>query len=100
MKKELEIILKKMCELANVSYDNIDFKNDSFWYDKYWWSIEKQQEFREWLIYRLEKNKKSRELLMNYSIKDSVNIKKTVDMFILSFGFTTNKDKAEELNLS
>ncbi len=96
MKAKLDTILKKMCELANAPFDQIDFKNDEYWYMRYCWGEENENQFREWLIDYLNKDKKARELLMYHPSTQEVEIKKVVELFIFNFGFTTNKEMVEK----
>lgn len=88
---ELEFVLKEMCSRVNADYNTINFKEDQ-WYWKYEWTIEEENDFKDWLTNLLKKDKKVRKVIMAFpSLKD---YKGTANMFVMNYGWRTiRRDK-------
>jgi len=85
---ELVYILKEMCSRVNADYELINFKEDK-WYWKYEWTIDQQNDFKDWLTNLLKKDKKVRNVIMAFpSLK---KYEGTANMFILNYGWRTIK---------
>ena len=80
-------ILKQMCKEVRVSFKKVDFNEDG-WYRKYEWTEYKQEKFKKWLVDYLYSNKEARqEILGNPYNKTKKQIEKTVEFFILNYGW-------------
>lgn len=82
----LEEVLKKMCEMVNADYTSFDF-NKPFWFQKHAWTIETEDEFREWFVKYLWKNKKAREFFMNFPCRNKEKLILTAKEFVFQYGW-------------
>ena len=87
MQKHLRIILEEMCKRAKVNFAEIDFYFDSTWYSRHTWKDKDQNRFAKWLFNYLNKNKEARDEIMARPSKEKKVIEKTVDSFILNYGW-------------
>ena len=87
--KHLTIVLKKMCWLANVDFDKVDFK-DHNWYSKHTWGVPQEYCFILWLNGYMYKNAEARKELMEFPFKNKKHIKRFVDFFNMCYGFKIN----------
>ena len=83
--KELTRVFRKMCELAGVDYDSIDFTEDG-WHSKHTWTDAKQEEFRKWLYKHMLKPSVTQALYGNSLTTASVREQRTL-WFITSYGW-------------
>jgi hypothetical protein len=83
-----KIVLKHMCKIAKVDYDKVNFSKPD-WYLKHTITEKDQNKFRDWMIKYLMTNKKAREEIMSIPIKEKKRIERTVNYFILNYGFKT-----------
>lgn len=88
LKKELKKVLKKMCSYVDADVNKIDFKKEG-WFKDYNWTIEQEEDFKQWFIKHLLKHKKMRYTLLRYpALNDITTIKKAVEMFTANYGWT------------
>lgn len=83
--KELEFILRKMCSCVNADFDKIDFKKNG-WFREYEWTQKQENEFAEWLVNALYKDKKLRGIFQ-FCTKNKESLKKNVAWFLLMYGW-------------
>ena len=89
---ELEVILKKMCEMVGANYDEIDFKEKD-WYRKHQWTIAQENEFIDWFTDRLNKNKVTRNEFVEYSLNPGrKRLRKVSEGFAFNYGWRLNLD--------
>jgi len=86
-KSNLEIIINKQFEINwyDVTFDNVKWEDWKVewedWFIYYKTTVEKEQEFRQWLM----------EYLKPYTIKSK--LRKEAEKFILNYGLTTTKNE-------
>lgn len=76
---ELYRYLSEMFERADVDPEEVDITQRR-WYHEYTWSLEDQEEFREWMIEELKKDPETKTFA-----------EQKADMFILNYGFKNEK---------
>jgi hypothetical protein len=86
MNKHLKYILQVMCSYVGADFDSIDFK-DGEWFWKYSWTPQQQNEFMEWLVDYLYKNKEARELICEHPVKRKSHLRSVAQMFIFNYGW-------------
>jgi hypothetical protein len=84
--KYLTIILKKMCWLADVDFDKVNFK-DPNWYSKHTWGVAQEYCFILWLNGYMYKNSEARRELMGLPFKNKKHIERFVDFFNMNWGW-------------
>jgi transcriptional regulator of NAD metabolism len=85
--KEVDIIVKHMCEIINIDYDTINTKEED-WYQKHSWTIEQENNFIDWLANYLYTNKQARLELYNVSHKfTKTQCKKKAGFFVFNYGW-------------
>jgi hypothetical protein len=84
MDKYLIKVLKKMCHIVNVNYNEINFKSHD-WYLHHQWTKDQENKFKKWFIRKLNWNKKMRQSIMNFDSKS--NIIETVNWFVFMYGW-------------
>ncbi len=99
--RHLSIILKKMCELAGVDFNVVDFDEEG-WYAKHEWGDEKQVEFKKWLSQYVKSRADVRQELLKFPRlgKSSKQADKFADEFILTYGWKVKQvkqDKQQEI---
>lgn len=85
----LEDAIRKMCEVAGHDYDKIDFKDAVNPYYKLQWTIAQEQEYKEWLIDAIKKDKVLAKDFFGLSRPSKERILKGVSFFIFNHGFST-----------
>jgi hypothetical protein len=92
-------ILKKMCKVINVKFEDVDFTKPQ-WYLTHTWTEKQEKEFRKWLEDYLYTNSKARKEVMNFPIKNKEAIRRTISWFILDYGWkfewSVNNEKTEK----
>jgi len=85
--KEVDIILKHMCEIINVDYDTINIKEED-WYLKHSWTLEQEKNFVNWLANYLYTNKEARLALYKVSHKfTKTQCEKKAGFFAFNYGW-------------
>jgi len=79
-----------MCGFVGVDFDKIDFYKKE-WYLDYGWTEDQEAEFMNWLVEYLSKEKKARKEIMGVPSTNKQLIKKTVNYFLLSYGWKYKK---------
>ena len=92
--KHIKIILKKMCEMAGVKFEDIDF-SDKLWFTKHLWSVEKEEEFTKWLADYFYKSKGAREEIMEIPVKNKNHCRKASENFVFFYGWRYKKGRWE-----
>lgn len=87
MNEYLKIILKEMCKRVGADYDKIDFKSKG-WFRKYSWREKDEEDFKQWLIEFLNKNKKAKQELMRLHSHKSF-YEKFANQFLFNYGWKT-----------
>lgn len=95
MNKYLKIILSEMCRRVGADFNKINFKRKD-WFNKYSWTEAEENDFANWMISYLKKNKKAREELAGFSGWYLPTIKRTVLWFLLDYGWTNKKRKVRK----
>lgn len=90
--KELDTILKKMCNIAKVDYGSIDFLKKN-WYNEYTWTTEQSNKFANWLLVFLTDNKNAQRELFDMTITTKKLLQKAVNQFMLYYTFKINDNK-------
>jgi len=85
MEKELEIVLKKMFEIAGYEFD---ISKDEWYFQK--WTHQQSDEFETWVKNHLKNNIKPRKALMKFPNKSKKAINGWFMWFNLMYGFTIN----------
>lgn len=80
-KKQLEKVIKEMCERVKADYSKIDTSKKD-WYLKYSWTEDEQYAFKEWLVKYFHKNN----VWNNKMIAD-----REACYFVLNFGWKIKK---------
>lgn len=88
MQDPLEIILRKMCEFVGTTYESINFKSND-WYLRYEWTIEQENQFKDWLYTYMKSNNHARTELMQFNINTKPYILKWIDSFMCNYGWKT-----------
>lgn len=88
MNKYLIEILEEMFSRVELEF-NMNFILQPEWYLKYSWTEQQEDEFIEWLIEYMLKNKDARDELMIIPSKNKKFIKEWVNEFILNYGWRT-----------
>lgn len=88
MNKYLIEILEEMFSRVELEF-NMNFILQPEWYLKYSWTEQQEDEFIEWLIEYMLKNKDARDELMIIPYKNKKFIKEWVNEFILNYGWRT-----------
>lgn len=84
MTKHLVIILKEMCTRVGADYEKIDFKADN-WFWSHEWTLEQENDFKNWLYAYLKKNKSAIKELTDYP--RIANLKKLCSYFAENYGW-------------
>ena len=82
------LVFKKMCSFVGADFDSIDF-SAAEWFQSHSWTLESENDFKKWMIDLLTKSSKARKEIMQIPSKNPVIIKKTVNMFMLNYGWST-----------
>lgn len=81
-------ILRKMCSLADVEFDSVDFDEES-WYCKHSWSKEQEEEFTIWLTDFMKK-KENRTVSGAGSLLSNNEARiKFAESFVMHYGWKT-----------
>lgn len=86
MNKELEIVIRKMCEVVDVNFDTFEFKGE--WYLKHSWTEDQMEEFRKWFVDHLYISDSARHAFMAVPKKNKKAINETWDYFNLQYGWS------------
>ena len=86
MSEHLTIILEKMCDIADVDFDEMDFKKND-WYLDHSWSVEQEKKFAKWLTDYLFMSKEAREELLTSPRRSRPACRAAALMFVLNFGW-------------
>jgi len=89
---ELSKILNKMCTIAGVDINKIDFLKKN-WYDEHEWTTEQSSKFEKWLLTFLTDNKSAQRELFDMTITTKKLLQKAVSQFILYYTFKINDNK-------
>ena len=92
--KYMEKILRKMCELANVKFKEIDFKKDG-WFSEHTITKEQEKEFKKWFIDYLYNNSKVQKDLYGYYRKIKKLQEKRFLWFNLNYGWRVGDENYE-----
>jgi hypothetical protein len=102
IKKQYTKVLIKMCKMAGLEFDSVDFKEDK-WYTKHEWTQEQQNKFMDWLYDRLMKDRPMRKGLMAYPVANKHSCLMAAQSFISNFGWKVSDpqgfDLAKELGM-
>jgi hypothetical protein len=90
--EQIQFIFEHLCSVANIDFKTVDF-NSEHWFNKFYWNEEKEKEFSEWFCDHLYNNKEARRALMSYPKKTKRDIKKTLQEFLLQYGWRRAKVK-------
>jgi hypothetical protein len=90
MNKYLEEILKEMCKRVKADYSKIVFNEDD-WFYKYSWTINEENDYVNWLIEYLQKNKKACQEIMKYPSSDKKYLLKFAQKFVSNYGWKYNQ---------
>ena len=85
--EEMKVVLEKMCDCADIKYEEDLFKSDT-WYSGCTWNNEQEDVFRAWL-YKHLKSKRVSQTLYSNSLTDARTRKLRVAWFIMSYGWRT-----------
>lgn len=86
MNKNLETIVKEMCNRVGADFSTMDFKKERWFWD-YSWSQTEQEDFKQWLIRFLSVRKNREDILRNPRLGDKKTINNLADVFLLQFGW-------------
>lgn len=89
MQKYLKVIIKEMCNRVGVNFDKVNFKNKE-WFMKHEWTEKEQDNFREWLISYLSKEKEARQEIMRIPSNNKRFVEDAANQFILMWGWKQN----------
>jgi len=84
--KPINRVIKKMCDVINVNYKDIDTMKEG-WFNEYTWTAEQEEEFRVWFESYLYKSAEARREIMEHPIKNKKIINKLVTQFIFNYGW-------------
>ena len=87
MNKELNFILKEMCDRVGVAFEDIDFQEHN-WFTKHRWTIHQEEDFAEWLANHLYENKEARNFILQIRSKNKTLCKKGAKAFIFNYGWS------------
>lgn len=82
----LEVILRKMCSMAGVDYDETDFVTSS-WYLQACWAETDQNRFIDWLTDYLYKNTAARDEIMDRPVKIKTKCREAAKGFTWNYGW-------------
>ena len=98
MNKELDFILKEMCNRVGVAFEDIDFQEHN-WFTKHRWTIHEEEDFTDWLAKHLYDNKEARHFILRITSKNKSLCKKGAKAFVFNYGWSYKDDlKQEEKN--
>ena len=75
MSKNLEKVMKKMCQFVGADFAKMDFKKTN-WFHDYSWTEEQENKFTHWMIGFMLDNKDVRQEFMSFPQKNKKYIKK------------------------
>ena len=95
MNKELDFILKEMCNRVGAKFEDIDFQEHN-WFTKHRWTIHQEEDFREWLANHFYENKQARNFILQISSKNKKLCKQGAKAFIFNYGWSYKESELEE----
>ena len=87
MNKELNFILKEMCDRVGVAFEDIDFQEHNG-FTKHRWTIHQEEDFAEWLANHFYENKEARHFILQIRSKNKTLCKKGAKAFIFNYGWS------------
>ena len=96
MSKNLEKVMKKMCQMAGANFAKIDFKKPN-WFCDYTWTEKQEQKFMDWLAKLMLDNKEVRQEFMCFPSNNKKDIAKFILQFCMNFGWKTRR-KTKKIN--
>jgi hypothetical protein len=95
MNKELDIILKEMCDRVGVAFEDVDFQEHN-WFTKHRWTIHQEEDFLEWLTNHLYENKEARGVILRITSKNKKLCKQGAQAFIFNYGWSYKESELTE----
>lgn len=84
--KFYNLYFQKLCEIANIDFETIDFYNDE-WYEKYSWTTEEEELAIIWVERFLTNNKELKNALINKKKISKKDLRKCSEYFVFDFGW-------------
>jgi hypothetical protein len=94
---ELKLIMTHMCNMIGVDYDDVDFKKQD-WFWEHTWTMEKEEEFVDWLAKLLYNDIKVRKAILSFPSKDKERCKAGARFFASNFGWKILTEDLDKLN--
>ena len=91
MTKELRHVFEKMFSYVDVNMDDVDMTQDG-WYTLYEWTPEQEEDFKIWFAKELKSNNELRKQAKLPYRPNKYMIEKTINSFILMWGWKTKLD--------
>ena len=85
-KKQYVKVLIKMCKMAGVDFDSVNFKDEG-WFTKHTWTQAQENEFMDWLYDRLMKDRPMRKGIMFNPVATNKACLMAAQAFISNFGW-------------
>lgn len=79
-------VMNKMCNYVGITFKKLNPTKPE-WYIKYAWTIEQQEDFKQWFINYIYINTNARKEIFPNITRSKKMITEAVDMFILQYGW-------------
>lgn len=86
MNEYLKTVIDKMFEFVGAEPDSLDTTSPD-WYLTHEWTVERENEFKEWLVDYLYTNSKARKHFMTLPRKNKETLRKVADSFVFNYGW-------------
>jgi hypothetical protein len=84
--KHLKHILKKMCEVINIKYSDVDFYEQD-WQENYSWTVKTEREFQAWVKIYFDSNPEAVREITHLPELNRPNVEKLSFYFTLFYGW-------------
>jgi hypothetical protein len=85
--KVIDEVISKMCTYVGVDSATID-TTKTRWFSKHSWTIEQEEDFKQWLYTQLRSNRPYRLALLNFPNRSEKSyLKRVVEQFVFSYGW-------------
>jgi len=93
---ELVQVLTHMCSMIGKNYEEVDF-NSSTWYWQHTWTMDKEEEFIDWLAKLLYDNSKVRKAILSFPSKDKKRCQAAARFFASVYGWKIITEDLDKL---